>query len=200
MKRKRQGILAKVNELYESGVIEVDDIIEALKAEGLTFSPASVKTQVYKLRKADGSATTGGGKRKRFRRLPKKASVDTTPTGPVKLVRFHWMQTTHSRKKGAQIESYGNVICLRLPDSRKYCKLIPLKSWGLKIVKVPKSDEKYMQVFEEVASEKTLGQFRDFAQRMGCTISAGRYIGLPEGVRKSTSEEDLVDDVEEEVA
>lgn len=183
-------VLARINELYASGVTSFEDIEKVLKTEGIKHSPASLKTQLYKLRKSSGEVPqkTGGGKGK-FKRtstvLPIPATVEPIVSGPLQLVRWHEQEL-----KGAS----RFVVCLKLPEGHKYIKLIPIDSKGLTIIKVKKEQERYMQVLEQEALDTTLEKFRGIASRLGCTGMAARYIGLDSGIRKPWLQEEAQSD------
>jgi len=62
--RKRSGVVAKIHQLWEEGLRTEEEIIARLQETGLKFSPATVKTQLYRLRREAG-ITMGRGRRGR---------------------------------------------------------------------------------------------------------------------------------------
>lgn len=62
------GIVSKIKELFESGIQEISEMVKSLEALGLEFSPATVRTQMGKLRREAG--ITGSARRKAEEKTP----------------------------------------------------------------------------------------------------------------------------------
>ena len=178
---RKSIVLSRINELFASGVTDFEKISGTLTTEGIKFSPASLKTQLSKLRKASGIVTTPG--QRKFRRVPTQQEIEEeNVSGPISLVRWEQEEFKGTGKDRHMVHRF--VVCLRLPDGTKYIRLIPIESSGLTIYRIEKSHERNIKTLQDPATEKTIEQFRGIATRLGCTIQAGRYIGLPEGSSK----------------
>lgn len=70
----------------------------------------------------------------------------------------------------------GFMTVLLVTVGPKFVSIIPMDSSGIRIVKVPASDQRYMKPMD-YPIEKALRHFRHAARNFGCTQAAALLIG-----------------------